>query len=710
MKSIIKIFFLLICLLMKVSGDAQEVSKIVNMRVAGTFSDYISDAEKYLITNLAVTGNLNGTDIRFIREMGGSDVEGKATDGKLTVLDLSKANIVSGGDYYYRDEANGYLTTNDKLGMFIFINCNFVSATIPATVSVIGNYAFWNCKKLVSVTIPESVTTIDETAFSNCPGLKAFVVPAGNPSFSSFEDVLFNKDKTVLVAYPNAKSSNYLIPGGVTSIRGYAFGNSEDLLSVNIGKDVSEICAGAFWNCVKLKEISAPVENPNYSSFGDVLFDKNKKTLVAYPNAKSGDYTIPDGVTCIDKYAFGGCVDLTSVTMPEGLLKIEEFAFFHCSGLTSVAIPSSVVNIGKHAFRSAGLTSMVIPEGITEIGEATFYECTGLKSLTFPRSVTSIGDYLFAGCYNLTSIVIPENVTKIGEYAFDRCAALTSVTIGNRVVRINDCAFQGCSGLATLTIPESVTEIGNGAFASCTSLARIIFPDHLTSIGGSAFYKTAWYDKQPKGVLYIGQVLYEYKDVDSMPRNTSVIVKEGTAYINEGAFFGAINLTSITIPNSVIKIGDAAFRDCNGLVSATIGTGVSSIGRQAFYGMLGLNKLYCLNTIPPVCGDNAFWPTDAGLYVPPGSQQAYQEAAVWKEFKTISEVDFTSIAESGNDRIKIYGLPGKIFVEHVPEGQQISINDLEGRLIYKGNNREVPVGSGLYIVTVGKITQKVSIE
>jgi len=51
---------------------------------------------------LTLTGNLNDTDIRYIREMAGKDSLGNETTGQLAMLNLAGANIVSGGGYYYR--------------------------------------------------------------------------------------------------------------------------------------------------------------------------------------------------------------------------------------------------------------------------------------------------------------------------------------------------------------------------------------------------------------------------------------------------------------------------------------------------------------------------------------------------------------------------------------------------------------------------------
>lgn len=134
---------------------------------AGTLPDKISESQKNLITNLKIVGKINGTDLKFIREMAGCDVNGKETDGKLSILDLSDAKIVEGGSAYYSDRDDGFIyTSNDKLGDYVFNGCSgLTSLTLPSSVTKIGCYALFNCIGLTSLTLPSSVTEIGEALF-----------------------------------------------------------------------------------------------------------------------------------------------------------------------------------------------------------------------------------------------------------------------------------------------------------------------------------------------------------------------------------------------------------------------------------------------------------------------------------------------------------------------------------------------------------------
>ena len=137
---------------------------------AGTLPSKISESQKNLITNLKIVGKINGTDLKFIREMAGRDFNGEKTDGKLSILDLSEAKIVAGGDAYVQ-YGNKY-TSNDKLGDYVFYGCSgLTSLTLPSCVTSIGGYAFWGCSGLTSLTIPSGVTSIGGGTFSGCSGL-----------------------------------------------------------------------------------------------------------------------------------------------------------------------------------------------------------------------------------------------------------------------------------------------------------------------------------------------------------------------------------------------------------------------------------------------------------------------------------------------------------------------------------------------------------
>lgn len=159
----------------------------IKLDEAGTLPNKISYDQKNLITNLKIVGKINGTDLKFIREMAGCDFNGKETDGKLSILDLSDAKIVEGGSAYYSDRDDCFIhTSNDKLGDYAFYGCiGLTSLTLPSSVTEIGEHAFLNCRGLTNFTIPSGVTKIGGAAFFCCYGLISLTLPSSVTAIGS---------------------------------------------------------------------------------------------------------------------------------------------------------------------------------------------------------------------------------------------------------------------------------------------------------------------------------------------------------------------------------------------------------------------------------------------------------------------------------------------------------------------------------------------
>ena len=172
------VLFVLLGSLAIQAADDGLITRQITLKLdeAGTLPDRIAVSRKNLITNLKIVGKINGTDLKFIREMAGRDFNREKTDGKLSILDLSEAKIVAGGDAYVRYDEN-YYTSNDKLGNYAFKGCSgLTSMIIPSGVTAIGKEAFYGCSGLTSLTIPSSVTSIGNWAFDDCSGLTSIYV------------------------------------------------------------------------------------------------------------------------------------------------------------------------------------------------------------------------------------------------------------------------------------------------------------------------------------------------------------------------------------------------------------------------------------------------------------------------------------------------------------------------------------------------------
>ena len=140
------LFMVLGCLSIKAAADEGLITRQVTIKLdeAGTLPNGIGN-QKYLITNLKIVGKINGTDLKFIREMAGCDYNKETTDGKLSILDLSEAKIVAGGSAYVSYYGDRY-TSNDKIGDNAFYGCSgLTSITLPSGLTEIGYGVFYYC-------------------------------------------------------------------------------------------------------------------------------------------------------------------------------------------------------------------------------------------------------------------------------------------------------------------------------------------------------------------------------------------------------------------------------------------------------------------------------------------------------------------------------------------------------------------------------------
>ena len=177
------VFMLLGCLSIQAANDDLITKQItIKLDKAGTLPNKIASSEMYKITNLKIIGEINGTDWNMIREMAGRNYQESSTEGNLSVLDLSEAKIVAGGDYYYYDNLfnNKVYTSNDEIGEYAFAYCSgLTSLTLPVGITSIGEFAFSGCSGLTSLNLPAGITSIDKYAFSGCSRLTSLNLPAG---------------------------------------------------------------------------------------------------------------------------------------------------------------------------------------------------------------------------------------------------------------------------------------------------------------------------------------------------------------------------------------------------------------------------------------------------------------------------------------------------------------------------------------------------
>lgn len=500
------------------------------------------------------------------------------------------------GENKLSTDENGYVIYTDGTEKILITYAGTgTELVLPADITQIYKYAFYNYKDLTSITIGSNVTNIGDYAFQNCRGLTSIVVNEGNTKYHSAGNCLIETATKTLIL--GCKASIIPDDDSVTNISDSAFSGCVGLTSITIPDSVTNI-GTTFRDC------------------GDLI-----------------NVVIGNGVTNINSRAFDSCSSLTNITIGNKVTSIDYYAFSDCNSLQNIYITDiaawcnisgldNLMNNNRSSNKNLYLnneliSSVVIPDSVTSINEYAFYNCNSLTSVTIPSSVTNISDYAFTGCRKLKTIyytgdvaswckitelgnlmsnvtslyingqkvegdlIIPDGVTSIGNNIFRNCTGLTSVTIPNGVTSIGERAFSGCSSLTSITIPGSMTSISSNAFDGCKKLKTIYYTGDV-----AGWCKLSGLEDLMSRVtsLYINGQKVE----------GNLIIPDSVTNIGTNTFRNCTGLTSVTIPDSVTNISSYAFRNCTGLTNVIIGNGVTTIGESTFYGCSSLESI----TIP----------------------------------------------------------------------------------------------------------------
>lgn len=505
--------------------------------------------------------------------------------------------IVNNDNIHY-STIDGVLFSKDKTYLSLYPYGRKGKYIIPEGISGIARYAFNECTGLTSLTLPNSLITVNYDSFYNCTNLKEYYVYDDNPQFSTNNGALFSKDKTILWLYPIGKEGSYSIPEETKSIKGNAFYNCTNLISVVFPENLQSIGDYAFSYCNSLVSITLP---KNLRSIGFGAFDNctNLTTVI-----------LPESLQEIRARIFSNCTNITSITLPNSWTSIPSYLIEDCLNLTEYLVRDNNPNFcsingvlfskDKTELKLCPLGkkgNYVIPEGTTKIASGAFSKCIGLTSITFPNSLKSIDANAFNDCINLIEYLVNEdnpNFCSIEGILFSKNKTeLTLYPIGKKgdyvipegTLAVNYGAFSSCTGLTSLTFPNSLKSIPTNAFNGCVNLMEDLVNEdnpNYCSIDGVLYSK----DKT-KLILY------------PTGKKGNYMILNGTKTIATGAFQYCINLTSVSIPNSLTKIETDAFNGSS-LKYINIPETVTSIGDNVFYNCTSLKAI----VIPTSVGNN----------------------------------------------------------------------------------------------------------
>ncbi len=232
-----------------------------------------------------------------------------------------------------------------KIGWAAFVRCEKLRLIeLNEGLEILNDYAFLGCSALEDFHLPSSLKTIGNGALS---GLGcALSLAEGNPYFLVQEGVLFNQEKTKLLACPDIKET-YTTPEGVF-----------------------EVAWSAFRGCRKLKRLS-----------------------------------FTEGVRVLGEDACYDCTNLEEVALADSLEELGWLAFSRCKALKKITIPAKIKSLGWALFSDCrSLREVNLSEGLQTIGLATFAHCHSLEEITLPKSLLEVGGGAFSDCPKLLSM------------------------------------------------------------------------------------------------------------------------------------------------------------------------------------------------------------------------------------------------------------------------------------------------------------------
>jgi hypothetical protein len=453
---------------------------------------------------------------------------------------------------------------------------------LPENLTSIGDFAFMNCERLKELSLPVGIVSLGPNAFNSCFSLQTLTVDRGNMFFSSDEGVLYDKQQTRLIKYPEDKAStSYTLPDSVTVIDAGAFRECSGLNLVVLGNQVRSIGAGAFDHCSNL-----------------------------------GYINLPDSIRDLGDFAFQYCFSLTEIELPAGIGEVPDGLFSECMQLSRIIIPDSVTVIGQDAFSGcSALQDIQLPDGIRQIGSGAFKQCD-LRQIVLPAQLTEVSDGLCSSCVNLSDVTIQGHVTRIGINAFQGCRQITSLALPASLTSLEDGVLAGMKSLESVRV-----ENGNPAFSSREG---VLYNQDQTRI--------LYYPPQLKSAEYImpDTVTSFTPGLFSKTMNLNrIVLSSRIKILDREAFRGCAFVTQFVLPENLEVIGDQCFADCTYLASIDLPASITKIGLKAFSQCLSLEAVFFWGKSPEL-GQDVFDGCAKGLsvYYLPDNQPSFSDLSL----------------------------------------------------------------------------------
>ena len=330
------------------------------------------------IKELILTGELNGTDFKFLKEKM-YNIEG---------LDLSEARIVSGGESYYFTGTGELYTETDKVTDYLLSSFwKAKSIKLPTSITSIGTGALSGCQELTSIDIPQGVTSIGDFAFFVCFNLNSINIPETVTQIGmwAFQQCIH--------------LTKIKLPEGVTKLSYGLFMGCSDLKDITYSSKLDSIEQEVFSVCTSLEKIVIPktVKDVAYNAWYGCT---NLKTLEYHsekiwwsnntgcPNVSN--IIIGDEVQEIERNAFYGYTSLRTLTIPANVKKLERNIFSDCNmetlymeAMTPPETDGCLICVMEdlHRVDAMDKCTLYVPRGAKAAYQKVGYPWTGFKEI-----------------------------------------------------------------------------------------------------------------------------------------------------------------------------------------------------------------------------------------------------------------------------------------------------------------------------------------
>ena len=583
----------------------------------------------------------------------------------------------------------------ETIGDNAFYSCTGLrSVNLSSNLKSIGRSAFELCKSLESITLPKSLKVIREYAFRNCAnydnwgnfigdGLQSVKFEDGvdfytNGVYCFYNHVFWGCANLSSVKLPNGTPGRFIIPMGTFGYCGnlksiefptntgkieamafyrsglesldltkiewkepfylsgyYTFAACENLKTVKAKGKVRFDGLYTFEECTALETVTFTGSGEDYTVMNPDIFKRcsNLKSVKFYRLKGNGQGNDMDSV-------FTDCPRLESVTSecPPEISKIGYSCFDGCESLTTLSLPQTEFLINETAFRGCKALEEFDFTNVTSIGKGSFKGCTSLASTPNISAVTTIGEGSFEGCTGLTSLDF-KNLTSIGTKAFTDCSALKSINFISSsetpiTVSIGSQAFTGCSVLETISFktssynpPTVANEDAFDASHYATTVIDVLDEKFQDFVDNKIWCKF-------RNLKHPAMFVYKYDEATG-----TYSVRKGK-YALESDFTGIVEIPATYNSADVVAIEAEGFQYLPFLSGVILHDKLTSIGDDAFYRCDNIITVVNKRATPIECDEYVFDAsayTDATLYVPFGSIDAYKNTLPWSKFTTIKQ-------------------------------------------------------------------------